>query len=81
MRPTLSIGFTNRCEPVSTSRRLPDAPPHWYVGGGISANNVFAVEQFGLSEFSERGGSRLLNVDSDQEARFDLVALELHWLF
>jgi len=35
----------------------PAAPAPWYVGGGISANNVFAVESFGLSEFSERGNS------------------------
>jgi len=35
----------------------PGALAPWYIGGGISANNVFAVESFGLSEFSERGNS------------------------
>lgn len=29
----------------------------WYVGGGLSDNNVFAVEQFDFGEISDRGNS------------------------
>jgi len=35
----------------------PNSPAPWYIGGGISANNVFAVEGFGRAESSERGNS------------------------